>query len=162
MTVSSEKVVSIHYTLKNGEGRVIDSSAGSEPLVYLHGASNIIPGLESALEGKTQGEKLNVIVPPEQAYGLRSDNLIQSVPKNQFQDQESLKPGMQFQVRTPQGGMILTILEVKDSEVVVDGNPPLAGETLHFDVEIMDIREATREEIEHGHAHGPVQNHHHE
>lgn len=160
MTVTQEKVVSIHYTLKNGEGLVLDSSSGGDPLVYLHGSGNIIPGLESALEGKSKGDKFNVAVPPEQAYGPRSENLIQTIPKNQFQNPDELQPGMQFQVRTPQGGLILTILEVKDTEVVVDGNPPLAGQTLHFDVEIMDIREATPEEVEHGHVHGPGQHHH--
>lgn len=154
MTINADTVVSIHYTLKNGEGKVLDSSSGGAPLVYLHGAGNIIPGLEQALEGKSKGAKFNIAIPPEQAYGERMDGLVQSVPKEQFENPEKLKPGMRFQVQTPQGGMILTIVEVKATEVVVDGNPPLAGETLHFDVEVMDVRQATDEEIDHGHVHG--------
>lgn len=153
MNISTEKVVSIHYTLKNGEGQILDSSSGGEPLTYLHGAGNIIPGLENALEGKTKGTKFNIVIPPAEAYGEKNDGLIQSVPKNQFDTVENIQPGMQFQARTPQGAMVFTVLEVKGDEIVLDGNPPLAGVTLHFDVEVMDIREATREEIEHGHVH---------
>ncbi len=160
MTIAADKIVSIHYTLKNSDGKILDTSSGGDPLVYLHGAGNIIPGLEDALEGKSKGAKFNISVPPEEAYGERSESLVQSVPKNQFQDSDKLQPGMQFQVQTPQGAMILTVVEVKATEVVVDGNPPLAGETLHFDVEVMDVRDASQEELSHGHAHGPGGHHH--
>lgn len=153
MQVSENKVVSIHYTLKNNAGEVIDSSTGRAPLSYLHGIGNIIPGLERALEGKSKGDQIEVILAPEEAYGQRNETLIQTVPKSAFEGIEEIQPGMQFQVHTQAGGQILTIVEVYDDEVVVDGNHPLAGETLHFSVRITDVREATEEELAHGHAH---------
>jgi FKBP-type peptidyl-prolyl cis-trans isomerase SlyD len=160
MNIADEAVVSMHYTLKDDKGEVIDSSDGSEPLTYLQGASNIIPGLEEALAGKKKGDKLHVTVPPEKGYGERDERLVQAIPKNQFQDADRLKAGMQFQIRSQGGPMVLTVVEVKDSEVVVDGNSPLAGQTLHFDVEITDVRPATEEELAHGHVHGPGGHHH--
>lgn len=160
MNVSEETVVSIHYTLKDDKGQVLDSSSGGEPLSYLHGAGNIIPGLEEALEGKTTGDKFKVTLPPEKGYGERDERLVQAIPKNQFQNADRLQPGMQFQINSQGGPMILTVVEVKDNEVVVDGNSPLAGATLHFDVEITEVRKATEEELEHGHVHGPGGHHH--
>ncbi|HMN67148.1 MAG TPA: peptidylprolyl isomerase [Bdellovibrionales bacterium] len=160
MNIADQTVVSMHYTLKDDQGQVLDSSAGGEPLVYLHGASNIVPGLEEALTGKTKGDKLNVTVPPEKAYGQRDERMVQTVPKTQFPNPERLKQGMQFQVRTDHGPMILTVVEIKPDGVVVDGNPELAGRTLHFEVEITDVRKATDEELQHGHAHGPGGHHH--
>ncbi len=150
MQVYENKVVSIHYTLKNDAGEVIDSSAGRASLSYLHGLGNIIPGLEKALEGKTNGD---VSIAPEEAYGERNEALIQAVPRSAFEGVEEIEPGMHFQAQTPAGGQILTIVEVQDDQVVVDGNHPLAGETLHFSVEIAEVREATEEELAHGHAH---------
>jgi FKBP-type peptidyl-prolyl cis-trans isomerase SlyD len=160
MNIADESVVSMHYTLKDDKGEVIDSSDGSEPLTYLQGASNIIPGLEEALAGKKKGDKLHVTVPPEKGYGERDERLVQAIPKNQFQDADRLKAGMQFQIRSQGGPMVLTVVEVRDTEVVVDGNSPLAGQTLHFDVEITDVRAATEEELAHGHVHGPGGHHH--
>jgi FKBP-type peptidyl-prolyl cis-trans isomerase SlyD len=160
MNISEESVVSIHYTLKDDGGQVLDSSSDGEPLVYLHGAGNIIPGLEAALEGKAKGAKFNVTIPPEQAYGPRNENLVQRIPKDQFPDPSRLQKGMRFQINGPQGPMILTVQDVTPTEVVVDGNPELAGQTLHFEVEITDVRKATEEELEHGHVHGPGGHHH--
>jgi FKBP-type peptidyl-prolyl cis-trans isomerase SlyD len=160
MNIADESVVSMHYTLKDDKGEVIDSSDGSEPLTYLQGAGNIIPGLEEALAGKKKGDKLHVTISPEKGYGERDERLVQSIPKSQFQDSGRLKVGMQFQIRSQGGPMVLTVVEVKDSEVVVDGNSPLAGQTLHFDVEITDVRAATEEELAHGHVHGPGGHHH--
>lgn len=153
MQVSENKVVSIHYVLKNSAGEVIDSSVGRAPLSYLHGMGHIIPGLERALEGKTAGDHVDVSITPEEAYGERNEALIQAVPRSAFEGVEEIEPGMQFRAETPAGSQILTILEVQDDQVIVDGNHPLAGETLYFSVEITDIREATEEELAHGHAH---------
>jgi len=153
MQVSENKVVSFHYTLKNDAGEVLDSSKGRDPLTYLHGAGNIIPGLEKALEGKDAGDHVDVSVAPEEAYGNRNDALIQSVPRSAFEGVDEILPGMQFQAQTPNGMQILTVVKVEDDIVVVDGNHPLAGETLHFSVDITDVREATEEELAHGHAH---------
>lgn len=160
MNISDSTVVKMHYTLKNDAGEVIDSSSGGDPLEYLHGAGNIIPGLETALEGKAKGAKFNVTIPPEQAYGARDERLIQRIPKDQFPDPKRLTKGMRFQINGPNGPMILAVMDVTDTEVVVDGNPELAGETLHFDVEVLDVRQATEEEVEHGHAHGAGGHHH--
>ncbi|MCX8049973.1 MAG: peptidylprolyl isomerase [Methylohalobius sp.] len=153
MQVSVNKVVSIHYTLRNDAGEVIDSSAGGAPLSYLHGVGNLIPGLERALEGKVVGDQVNVSIAPEEAYGERNEALIQIVPMWAFEGADKIEPGMQFQAQTPQGNRILTVVEVQEDQVVVDGNHPLAGETLHFSVEITSVREATEEELAHGHAH---------
>ncbi|BCX81086.1 FKBP-type peptidyl-prolyl cis-trans isomerase SlyD [Methylomarinovum caldicuralii] len=153
MQVSENKVVSIHYTLKNDAGEVIDSSEGREPLTYLHGVGNIIPGLEKALEGKDVGEHVDVSIAPEEAYGERNDALVQAVPRSAFEGVDEIKPGMQFQAQTPAGMQILTVVKVEGDEVIVDGNHPLAGETLHFSVDIADVRDATEEEKRHGQVH---------
>lgn len=160
MKISEESVVSMHYTLKNDAGDILDSSSGGEPLVYLHGAGNIIPGLESALTGKGKGDKLDVTVAPADAYGERDERLVQRIPKDQFPDPNRIQAGMRFQINGPNGPMILTVMEVTGTEVVVDGNPELAGQTLHFAVEITDVRKATQEELDHGHVHGPGGHHH--
>ena len=153
MQVSENKVVSFHYTLKDDAGEVLDSSEGRDPLTYLHGAGNIIPGLEKALDGKDAGDHVDVSIAPEEAYGQRNDALIQSVPRSAFEGVDEILPGMQFQAQTPNGMQILTVVKVEDDVVVVDGNHPLAGKTLHFSVDITDIRDATAEELAHGHAH---------
>jgi FKBP-type peptidyl-prolyl cis-trans isomerase SlyD len=155
MKIAHEKVVSIHYTLTNQEGAVLDSSSGSEPLAYLHGFGNIIPGLENALEGKEMGEKLSVTVEPEQGYGARDEQLVQAVPRSAFKGVEELAPGMQFQAQGPQGTRLVVVTQVAQDIVTVDANHPLAGQILHFEVEVSEVRAATAEEIEHGHVHGP-------
>lgn len=152
MQISDNTVVSIHYTLKSDAGDILDSSENAGPLTYLHGAGNIIPGLESALTGHEQGEKLNVTVEPDQAYGVHRDDLVQKVTRDKF-PVDDLQPGMRFKAETAQGTQILTVTEVQAEDVTVDANHPLAGETLHFDVEVVDTRKATAEEVEHGHVH---------
>jgi FKBP-type peptidyl-prolyl cis-trans isomerase SlyD len=161
MKIGEDKVVSIHYTLTDSGGSVLDSSSGNEPLLYLHGAGNIIPGLESALEGKVSGDKLSVTVEPEQGYGTRDERLVQAVPRSAFKGVEQLAPGMQFQAQGPQGTRLVVITQVTSDIVTVDANHPLAGQTLHFEVEVTEVREATSEELEHGQVHGPGGHHHH-
>lgn len=155
MEISNACVASIHYTLKNDAGEILDSSEGREPLLYLHGAGNIIPGLENALTGKTAGEQLSVTVGPEQGYGQQQEDLIQSVPRSSFQGVDQIDVGMRFQADSNQGPMVVTVTAVDEENVTVDGNHPLAGQNLNFDVEIVEVREATQDEQEHGHPHGP-------
>jgi FKBP-type peptidyl-prolyl cis-trans isomerase SlyD len=155
LKVSDDHVVSIHYTLTNEKGETLDSSIGAEPLIFIQGKKHIIPGLEDALTGKETGEKLKVTIPPEKAYGPRNDEMVQAIPRAEFGENEQIDPGMQFQADTDNGPVILTVVEVKDEEVVVDGNHPLSGITLCFDVEVVEVREATEEELSEGHVHGP-------
>ncbi|MGY6518968.1 MAG: FKBP-type peptidyl-prolyl cis-trans isomerase [Lysobacteraceae bacterium] len=154
MQIADRCVASFHYTLTNDAGEVLDSSNGRAPLAYLHGAGNIVPGLEKAMEGKTVGEAFKVDVAPAEGYGERHDALIQVVPREAFQGVDDVQPGMQFQAQSNQGVMSVTVTKIEDGQVTVDGNHPLAGETLHFDIEVTEVREATAEELEHGHAHG--------
>jgi len=153
MTISQDKVVTIDYTLKNTQGEVLDSSEGQEPLVYLHGAENIVVGLERELNGKSVGDSLNTSVSPEDGYGVRNEELIAAVPREMFESDMDIEVGMSFQAETDQGVQVVNIVALNDEEVTVDGNHPLADETLHFDVTVRDIREATAEELEHGHVH---------
>jgi FKBP-type peptidyl-prolyl cis-trans isomerase SlyD len=159
MQIAQNSVVAFHYTLTNDEGEVLDSSEGREPLTYLHGAGNIIPGLEKELEGRENGEKLQVAVNPEEGYGETQPSLVQEVPRDSFQGVESIEPGMQFQAQTQGGPLMVTVTKVEGDTVVVDGNHPLAGQTLNFDVEIAEVREASEEEVEHGHVHGEGDGH---
>ncbi len=154
MKIDKHSVVSFNFTLKHDDGTVLDSSDKGGPLVYLHGVGALIPGLEKELEGKAKGDKLEAKIAPGEAYGERNDQMIQTVSKNELPQEEELKVGMQFQADTPQGPIVVTVSEVKDTEVVLDGNHPLAGVNLNFDVEVTDVREATKEEIDHGHVHG--------
>lgn len=153
----------MHYTLKNDQGDVLDTSADREPLAFIQGIGNIIPGLESELEGKAVGDKINATVKPEEGYGMHSPENVHKVPKANFQseDGEELAVGMQVQVQSNQGIAMALVSDIQNEEVTLDMNHPLAGETLHFDVEIMDVRDATTDEISHGHAHGPGGHHHH-
>jgi len=160
MQIAVNTVAYIHYTLKDDGGAVIDSSAGGEPLAYLHGAGNIVPGLEKALEGKSAGEKLSVKVAPEEGYGVRDEALVQQVPRRSFQGVRDLKAGMRFNAQTEQGPVAVTITNVQGDMVTVDGNHALAGVTLNFDIEVTKVREATSEELMHGHVHGPGGHHH--
>jgi FKBP-type peptidyl-prolyl cis-trans isomerase SlyD len=163
MTITKNKVVLMHYTLKDGSGETLDSSEGHEPLAFIQGIGNIIPGLEEQLEGKAVGDKVNVVLAPEKGYGHRNEENVHIVPLSGFQadDDEKLEVGMQVRVETNNGVSIADVAKIEGDEVTLDLNHPLAGETLHFDVEIIDIREATKQEIEHGHAHGPGGHHHH-
>lgn len=154
MQIQDDCVVSIHYTLTNGEGEELDSSVGSDPLVYLHGAGNIIPGLEDALAGSRAGDRLEVTVQPEDAYGLVDPELIRLVSRDAFAGIEGVEPGMQFQTQGPNGQIMrVTIRESSDQGVLVDANHPLAGQILYFSVSVENVRGATEEELAHGHAH---------
>lgn len=160
MSVAANKVVTIHYTLTNDEGKVLDSSEGHEPLAYIHGGGNIIPGLEKALTGRAVGDQFNISIPPEEGYGKRDEDLVQTVPKNAFQGVDEILPGMQFQAQTPDGIQLVTVVKVEGDEVTLDGNHPMADLTLNFSVEITSIRDASQEELDHGHVHGPGGHHH--
>ena len=156
MQISKNKVAAIHYTLRDNEGQIIDSSEGREPLHYLHGAGNLIVGMEEGLEGKVKGDKLNLKIAPEKGYGEKDESLVQQVPRSAFGGQE-VKPGMRFS--TNQGGVV-TVTKVGLENVTVDANHPLAGVELNFAVEVVDVRNASPEEISHGHVHGPGGHHH--
>ena len=155
MKIQNNSVVSFHYSLTDDDGISIDSSEGKEPLGYLHGAGNIIPGLEKALEGKALGDSLTVAVAAAEGYGEVQKELIQEVPREAFQGIDTIEPGMQFEAQTGQGGSVpVTVIAVTDELVTVDGNHPLAGKNLNFDVTIEEIREASEEELAQGHVHG--------
>lgn len=155
MNISKNKVVQIHYTLKNKEGQVLDSSANAEPLAYIHGIGALIPGLEKELDGKTQGDKLLAVIAPEDAYGQWDSNKEHVVSKQGFKGDEELRSGMRVQVDTGQGHAVAMVTKIEGDAVTLDLNHPLAGMTLHFDVEIMGVRDATSDELDHGHVHGP-------
>lgn len=155
MQVAKGKVVSIHYTLKNNGGDVLDSSDGREPLAYIQGSGHIIPGLEKSLEGKKAGDKLKAVINPEEAYGPKQETLIKQVALSDFQEKDEVKVGAQFQVQLPDGMQVVTITKVVNNDVTIDMNHPLAGVELHFDVKVENVRNATEEELAHGHIHGP-------
>ena len=155
MQIAKNTVVAIDYVLKDDNGQVLDSSADRTPLSYLHGASAIIPGLERALDGKQAGDQFEVSVAAEDAYGERNEALQQDVPREQFAGVEDLEVGMQFRVDSSSGPMVITIVRIADEVVTVDGNHPLAGVNLNFAVTVREVRQATEEEVAHGHAHGP-------
>jgi FKBP-type peptidyl-prolyl cis-trans isomerase SlyD len=160
MQIAKNTAVQINYTLKNDAGEVLDSSEGAEPLAYLQGNGNLIPGLEKALEGKRAGDAVNVTIPPEDAYGVRDDSLIQDVPRSAFEGIADIEVGMQFHAESNHGPRTVTVTKVAPDTVTVDGNHPLADQTLHFAVKIIDVREASQEELSHGHVHGAGGHHH--
>ncbi len=160
MEIAADRVVSIHYTLKDDAGAVIDTSAGGEPLAYIQGHGNLVAGLEKALEGKSDGSTVHVSVPPVEGYGVHDAALIQRVPKRAMQGSGEIKKGMQFQARTDNGMRVFTVTALVGDMVTLDGNHPLADKTLHFDVQVVNVREATTEELEHGHVHGAGGHHH--
>lgn len=160
MQVGKNTVVTIDYTLRNDGGQVLDSSQGREPLVYLHGVGGLIPGLERQLEGKATGDSVKATVAAKDAYGERDEKMVQAVPRAAFANVAKIEKGMQFQARGPEGAVMVTVVDVTDQEVTVDGNHPLAGQTLHFDVDVRDVRTASADEVAHGHAHGPGGHHH--
>lgn len=154
MMISSQKVVTIHYVLTDETDEVLDSSQGKEPLTYLHGAGGLIPGLEKELEGKAPGDELQVSIPPSEGYGEQNPGLVQTIPISAFEGIDRVEPGMQFNTSGPDGNtMLITVTGVNGDEVTIDGNHPLAGVTLNFDVNIVEVRDATDEELQHGHAH---------
>lgn len=160
MQITENVVALIEYTLTDDSGEVLDSSVGGEPLGYLHGAGNIIPGLENALEGKKVGDTFKVTIAPADAYGEKNEGLLQEVPREMFQGVDEIEVGMQFHAQTDHGMQVITVAKVDANTVTVDGNHPLAGQTLHFDVKVIDVRAATQEELDHGHVHGHGGHHH--
>lgn len=160
MQAADKHVVTIHYTLTSSTGEVIDSSQGKDPLPFLFGAGNIIKGLETALKGKAAGDALDVTVAPEDGYGVRNEQLVKQVPRSAFQGAPELKVGMAFNAQSDRGPVRVQITAIEGDTVTVDGNHPLAGQTLHFAVEITEVRLATEEELQHGHVHGPGGHHH--
>ncbi|MFK7969750.1 MAG: peptidylprolyl isomerase [Bacteroidia bacterium] len=156
MNIAKDAVVAINYTLRNDAGEVVDTSAGRDPLYYLQGHQNIIIGLEEKMEGKKVGDSLMVSVAPEKGYGVHDPAMVQEVPRERFQGVENIEAGMQFQAQGPDGGaQVVTVTGVTDTVVMVDANHPLAGQNLHFEVEVVEVREATSDELSHGHVHGP-------
>ncbi|MGZ4981008.1 MAG: FKBP-type peptidyl-prolyl cis-trans isomerase, partial [Methylobacter sp.] len=154
MQVADNMAVSIHYTLTNDDGEVLDSSKGDDALVYLHGTGNIIPGLEAALTGKAVGDKFNVRIEAKDAYGEQHDEMIQVIPRSMFEGIDELDVGMMFHADVSSGSGEVTIVKIDGDDITIDGNHPLAGMALTFDVEVVDVRPATKEEAEHGHIHG--------
>ena len=154
LAIENNLVVSMHYKLTDNEGSVLDSSEGADPLTYLHGQGNIIIGLEKMMTGKTVGDSLQVTVQPSEGYGEIQDEMVQVVGKDSFDGIESVEVGMTFEAQSPDGTMqSIEIMEVDGDDITIDFNHPLAGVTLNFDVQVVSVREATKEEIEHGHAH---------
>lgn len=159
MEITQDKAVLLNYTLKDVDGAVLESSLDSDPLAYLHGHSNIIIGLEKELQGKSEGDSLVATIAPEEAYGERNKDMVQVVDRNLFEGMD-VEPGTQFQAQTSQGVQLVTVVSADDDEVTIDGNHPMAGKTLVFEVEVLEVRDATAEEIEHQHVHGPGGHHH--
>ena len=161
MLIAVNKAVSIDYTLTNDAGEVIDSSAGGAPLVYLHGAGNLIAGLEKALEGKQAGDELSVAIEPEDGYGEYSAELVATLSRDMFEGVDQLEVGMQFHASGPDGSMqVVTVRDLDGDDVTVDGNHPLAGQRLNFQVKVVTVRDAAAEELAHGHIHGEGGHHH--
>lgn len=160
MSIETNHVVSIHYTLKGDAGEVIDSSAGGEPLAYLHGHGNLVPGLERELTGKNAGDKLQVKISPADGYGEYDPQLVQRVPRRALKGVGNVRVGMRLHAQTDHGPKPVTVTQITGDMVTLDGNHPLAGKNLNFDVEIAAVRAATEEELSHGHVHG-VGGHHH-
>ena len=154
MNIEKDSVVQFHYTLKDEAGEVIESSHDSQAMAYLHGHNNMLVGVENALAGKTEGESFSITLQPEDAYGQRQEDAVQRVPAKHLQGAAKWKPGMIAVVNTEQGQRQVTVIKSGKFMVTVDMNPPLAGKVLTFDIEVIDVREATEDEISHGHAHG--------
>jgi FKBP-type peptidyl-prolyl cis-trans isomerase SlyD len=160
MTIENDKVVLMDYTLTNENGDIIDTSDGREPLAYIQGHQNIIPGLEKEMLGKIVGDKFKAVVKPEEGYGKYNPALKQVVERSLFQGVDEIVVGMQFQAQSEGGIVIMTVTSIDGDKITVDGNHPLADQTLTFDVEVKEIRDASAEELEHGHVHGAGGEHH--
>ena len=161
MAIGTDSVVTIHYTLKDDAGAVLDQSGPGEPLAYLHGHGNIIPGLEKQLTGKNPGDELTVTVPPAEGYGEYSKELVQDVPRRALRGIKDVTTGMRLHAQTADGTRTMTVTKMIGDMVTLDGNHPLAGQSLHFEVRIEGVRAATEEELAHGHVHGPHGHDHH-
>ncbi len=159
MQVAANAVVAFDYVLTAPDGKVIDSNEGAGPLAYIHGQGQIIPGLEAALEGRTTGDAFQVTVTPEKAYGVRDSALVQVVSRDMFESVNELEVGMRFRASLEDGEHVFTIVGLDDKQVTIDGNHPLAGTTLKFDVKVVEVRAATAEELDHGRVHGSGEHH---
>lgn len=161
MKIDKDRVVGIEYTLKGDDGEVIDENVGSEPLHYLHGHGNIVPGLESALLGKLSGESVSVSLDPEQGYGERDEKLVFGVPRKELPDDMEPEVGLMLRLQSPSGSeMIAQIAKVTEEAITLDGNHPLAGQGLNFEVKVLEVRAASADELTHGHVHTPGHDHH--
>ncbi len=154
MSITQDQVVSLHYTLKDDAGEIIDSSPDGEPLVYLHGHGNLVPGLERELAGKRAGDKLQVTVSAADGYGEYDQALVQRVPRRTLKGLANLRVGLRLQAQTGQGARAVTVTRIAGDMVTLDGNHPLAGKNLHFQVEVAEVRAASDAELSHGHVHG--------
>lgn len=160
MNITEKCVVSMHYKLTDEAGQLLDESK-DVPLAYIHGTNSLIPGLEKQLDGKSAGDKITATVPPEDGYGPVMPQLIQNLPKNTFQGVEKIEVGMEFEASNENNEkMIVRVDAVNGEEITINGNHPLAGKTLNFDVNIVEVREASEEELSHGHVHGEGGHHH--
>ena len=160
MIIESRKVVAFHYTLTNERGEELESSRERQPMSYLHGAHNILPGLEKALAGKSAGDHVKVTLPPAEAYGERDPSRMRRIPAKHFNNPRRMRSGQVVTLQTQQGDSVpAVVVKVGRFNIDVDTNHPLAGETLTFDVEITDVRDASPEEVAHGHAHEPGTHH---
>lgn len=160
MKIAKDKVVALHYTLRNDGGDTIDTSSGSEPLAYIHGSGSILPGLETALDGREPGEKFDIRLEAKDGYGLRQDELVQVLPRKSLATIGKIKVGTQFHANGPGGARVMTITRVDKDDITVDGNHPLAGVDLNFNVEVVEVRDAAPDELAHGHVHGAGGHHH--
>ena len=161
MNIANDHVVEIDYTLTSKSGEVLDSSSGGQPLAYLHGHKNIVSGLEKDLEGKAIGDNFKSVVSPLDGYGEVNNQLVTEVPKEALASIPDLKEGISIQAQSSQGTQVFKVIKISEDKVTLDGNHPLAGHTLYFDITVKSVRMATEEEISHGHAHGPGGHHHH-
>lgn len=159
MKVDNDKVVAFSYTVSNEKGDVLDSSQGREPLSYIHGKGNIIPGLENSLTGKNEGDSFKISIPPAEAYGEKDEKKVMVLERNQFEGVDELEVGMQFRAQNSGAQQLVTVTKIDDDKVTVDANHPLAGMTLNFDITVVSVRSATQEELSHGHIHGPGGHH---
>jgi FKBP-type peptidyl-prolyl cis-trans isomerase SlyD len=160
MTIKQDSVVTIHYTLKDDAGEVIDSSASGEPLAYLHGHGNLVPGLERELEGKSTGDRVSVTVSPADGYGEYDRELVQKIARRSLRGVSDVRVGTQLQAHTPGGPRTVTVTQIVGDMITIDANHPLAGKNLHFDIEVTEVRAPIEEELAHGHVHGPGDHHH--
>ncbi|MFA6483562.1 MAG: peptidylprolyl isomerase [Bacteroidales bacterium] len=155
MKIENNRVVQIHYTLRDDQGEILDSSVDHEPLPYIHGVGALIPGLEKELLGKETGDKFSVVISPSEGYGEYEEDQVFQVSAKDFDEGDELELGMQVQLEAENGPAVATITEIEGDEVTLDMNHPLAGVALHFEVEVIEVRGATKQELEHGHAHAP-------
>jgi FKBP-type peptidyl-prolyl cis-trans isomerase SlyD len=158
MQIGDKKAVTFHYSLRDDEGKVLDSSEGRAPLTYLHGQGNIVPGLEKALQGKQPGDEVKATVLPAEGYGVRDEANVRNIPRRRLPEGK-IEPGMRLQLRTDQGAVVATVMAIRGDYVTIDANHPLADKTLHFEVKVVEVRDATAEELAHGHVHGPGGHH---